>query len=473
MKFTVLGHACLYIEHNDFRLLIDPWLVGSCYWRSWWNYPEVAPQLLDTLKPTHIYLTHLHWDHFHGPTLRRFHCFDPIIILPKCPTSRMIDDIKSDFKFSHVHELIHGKKYVLGDDFSVHSYQYNPFFVDSSLLIEAGGITLFDANDSKVFGLSLSHIIARHPPIDFVFRSHSSASPVPYCVDGVNPLTTSRSPAEYSNDFIAFAAATKAKFAIPFASSHVYLHNSSVYYNQYYNSPSALKSAFLSSRSASSCVLMPSSSSWSSDTGFELSSHDYSQLSNHISDMLLKHKGALSEHALRESTAVLNRHFFERYFHDFSESLTFPLTKFRFAFLAVTNISSTSGTLCIVDLCRNSVAFINDVSYSLDVLGCYNLSFVIKLPTLVLNDCVKKRMFNSFSPSKLLTIYDPSLTGYFSTLFTYLDMFENDALPLRRIFEPRQLVVRLRRWREILDSLFFVWITRIRSKPLYFLWHHL
>ena len=79
MRFTVISHACLYIEHKDIRLLIDPWIFGSCYWRSWWNYPEVSRTLLETINPTHIYLTHLHWDHYHGPSLRKFHDIDPTI----------------------------------------------------------------------------------------------------------------------------------------------------------------------------------------------------------------------------------------------------------------------------------------------------------------------------------------------------------------------------------------------------------
>ena len=71
MRFRVLGHACLEVTSNSKQLLCDPWLVGSAYWRSWWNYPPVPDDLVDTLKPDFIYLTHMHWDHFHGPTLRR------------------------------------------------------------------------------------------------------------------------------------------------------------------------------------------------------------------------------------------------------------------------------------------------------------------------------------------------------------------------------------------------------------------
>ena len=80
MKFTVISHACLYIEHKETRLLIDPWLIGSCYWRSWWNYPEPKSDLIKSLKPTHIYITHLHWDHYHGPSLRLFEYLQPKVI---------------------------------------------------------------------------------------------------------------------------------------------------------------------------------------------------------------------------------------------------------------------------------------------------------------------------------------------------------------------------------------------------------
>ena len=147
-----------------------------------------------------------------------------------------------------------------------------------------------------------------------------------------------------------------------------------------------------------------------------------------------------------------------------------PLRKFRFAFLSLPSLSSTTGTLCIVDLSRRSVDFHDDYVYDKQSSSNLRLSFVIAVPTLVLNDCTKKRMFNSFTPSKLLRIYDNSSMALYSTLFSYLDMFENDALPLTRLLEPRQFVTRLRRWREFFDLLFFVWQIRIRSMPISSLW---
>src|SRR5690606_433537 len=66
MEFTVLSHAGLSVSGAGTTLLCDPWLVGSCYWRSWWNYPPPSEELVASLRPDVISLSHIHWDHFHG-----------------------------------------------------------------------------------------------------------------------------------------------------------------------------------------------------------------------------------------------------------------------------------------------------------------------------------------------------------------------------------------------------------------------
>ena len=62
MKFTVIGHSCLRIETSGPTILVDPWLFGSCYWRSWWHYPTVADPAPEVLEPDFVYL--------HAPPLR-------------------------------------------------------------------------------------------------------------------------------------------------------------------------------------------------------------------------------------------------------------------------------------------------------------------------------------------------------------------------------------------------------------------
>ena len=38
MILQTIGHASILLRNkkNEPVLLSDPWLLGSCYWRSWW-----------------------------------------------------------------------------------------------------------------------------------------------------------------------------------------------------------------------------------------------------------------------------------------------------------------------------------------------------------------------------------------------------------------------------------------------------
>src|SRR2546430_807773 len=73
MELETLGHASLLIRDDAGQpvLLTDPWLLGSCYWRSWWlqNYP--AQSLLDEVnRVAYCFITHEHPDHFHTASIR-------------------------------------------------------------------------------------------------------------------------------------------------------------------------------------------------------------------------------------------------------------------------------------------------------------------------------------------------------------------------------------------------------------------
>ena len=103
MEFKVHGHACLEVIASGKSIICDPWLVGSAYWRSWWNYPPLQPNVLEEINPDYIYITHLHWDHFHGPTLRKLGT-DKTIIIPKTPELKLLNDIKS-IGFKNIIEL--------------------------------------------------------------------------------------------------------------------------------------------------------------------------------------------------------------------------------------------------------------------------------------------------------------------------------------------------------------------------------
>ena len=475
MKFTVISHACLYIEYKNIRLLIDPWIIGSSYWRSWWNYPEVTEDLITHINPTHIYLTHLHWDHYHGPSLRKFQNCNPKILLPKHFNKRMKGDLLKDFSFSNIKELDHGKKYKLRDNFQLASYQFNPIIIDSALVVEADGITLLDCNDSKTFGFSLKQIINNHPKIDFTFRSHSSAQPLPHCIRGINVDKTDRKPSDYADDFIAFARATRCRYAIPFASSHIYLHELTKKFNKYYSDPSLIKKQFdLKVDSYQQCQIMVSGSSWSKNNGFSIKEHDFSNLKSDISNYALRNKEKLERQYSLEFKQKLNKKAFQNYFNEFLKASSFPLKllKFRFGFLINEKRNSTIF-LCIIDGMKKSTEIIK-ISNESEIYK-NKLSFVIKTPLYVFNDCNIKKMHNTYTPSKLLEIIITEKDGHkkLPKYFKLVDLYENDSLPLKKLLTIRNVKIILRRWRELFDLFYFFYVIKIKKGKIHQLWHSL
>ena len=147
------------IECGGKTLLTDPWLIGSCYWRSWWNYPPVDEDLIANFRPDAIYLTHIHWDHFHGPTLKKFDR-NTVIVLPLERNRRVRRDLEN-IGFTNIIEIPHGNSYGLAPDFRLTSYQFS-YWGDSALVVEADGVSLLNANDAKFMGAPLEQIIKRH-----------------------------------------------------------------------------------------------------------------------------------------------------------------------------------------------------------------------------------------------------------------------------------------------------------------------
>src|ERR1700752_1822683 len=96
MKLTFVGHAGLYVEAGSTRILCDPWL-SPAYHHTWWPYlyrysrDAISwPQFLHTPGPTHLYISHLHEDHFDRTLLAQV-SRDVTIILPDFPLTALED----------------------------------------------------------------------------------------------------------------------------------------------------------------------------------------------------------------------------------------------------------------------------------------------------------------------------------------------------------------------------------------------
>lgn len=444
MKFTILSHAGLLVEHAGVRVVCDPWLIGSCYWRSWWNFPEPDPELIGDLRADLVYLTHLHWDHFHGPSLQRLFSPKTRVLVPKVPTRRMIEDLRY-LGFEDVVEIPHGGMYALAPDFILRSYQFG-LGVDSAAVLAGGGVTLFNCNDAKFFGLPLKQILRDFPRIDFLLRSHSSAGPIPYCVENYERLPREMLAQNDSADqFVRCALHVGAQYAIPFASNHCFLHRDTTAFNGTATTPEEVSrhyrqvAAGVSSRTE--CVVMPPGSSWSDRDGFRIQQFDFGARAEYIDAMLARHRDKLDACYAEEERVGADFDSFRAYFDRMMTAIPRFIRR-RMLSPVVFEVGDASGSrFWRVDPVPGAVT---------ELPGPPAGEVVFEVHAAVLRDCTRNRMFSVWSASKRLRIKlpAPQALAVATRWLTILDLYELDTFPLALNFSPRSLAIRLRRWRE-------------------------
>ena len=463
MKFTILSHAGLLVESGGVSVVVDPWLVGSCYWRSWFNFPE--PALIDALAPNYIYITHLHWDHFHGPSLRRF-SRQTSILVPRIPTTRMVRDL-CYLGFSDVREIPHGEKIQLAPRFELHSFQFDPIAADSMAVFQDDHTVLLDANDCKCFGLSLRQVVNRFPRVDFALRSYSSANPLPYCVDGYEGDSRDRRTKEdYRDEFAAFAHKVGARYVVPFASNHCFVHPQTRHFNDTAVMPDSVAASMANTKSKHNgddpeCVVMPPGSFWSPEEGFNIRDFDYGSQLDYVEMLSRRYAGQLAAQLEREASATGDFTSFREYFVVFMAALNRP---FRWCLSRIFFVidEAERKRFWLVDFRTKQV--VEKTAVDPDCMQ-------VVTPALVVNDCCRKKMFSTWTPSKRLRIrLGAAKIERAQLLLNLLDLHEHEQLPLRRFFTRRSLSVWRRRWREplsLLWAMIALWVLRRPPKKLW------
>jgi UDP-MurNAc hydroxylase len=443
LKFKVLSHAGLAVDCQGTQLVCDPWLVGSTYWRSWWNYPPVAASTVRSLKPDFVYLTHIHWDHFQGPSLRKF---DPetTILVPDGHDSRMREDLHQ-MRFPNVVELAHGESFELAPGFKLTGYHFGFIPTDSALVIEGDGTTLLNANDTKLMGRPLAQVLDRHPRIDFVFRSHSSANSR-LCYEITDDSERSVDDVDrYVQSFTAFVCRTGARHAIPFASNHCFLHDETYPFNDTVQTPAVVEAHFEHHKTSDTELqVMVSGDSWSSEEGFEIAEHDYfERRSEHIEQYRLRKKPVLEKFYLKEARATIRDQHMSRYFADFFRALPAPFRLlYRKKPILFVLSAGESRTLYEVDIYRRSVERLESYSDA-------DYPMQIHTGTLVMKHCVTSRLLSHLPISKRVRYRTTARLERRLKLFNRLiNLYEYNVFAIRKLPLRRLLRIARLRWRE-------------------------
>lgn len=450
--FQILSHAGLLVKGGGKSLIFDPWLVGSCYWRSWWNYPPVPRPLIDSLRPDFIYLTHIHWDHFHGPSLRKFPRETPILI-PKLPSLRMRKDLL-EMGFPNVTEVGHGRTVELAPGLRITSYQFYPFN-DSAAVVECGDTTLFNANDAKFMGAPLEQILSRHPRIDFVFRSHSPANER-MCFDFMDaPMRPKHEAGRHLRDFDDFARKVGARYAIPFASNHCYLHRETFHLNHTVITPVQVEIYCRSRERANAEVkAMVAGDTWSSETGFTIGEApwftDRERCLRRYADSQAE---VLAEFYALEARTDATLVQVEGYFRKFIPALPWIARRI-FRGRPVTYVlTGKVRRFFWVDIERGVVREITGMKDADHPLQIHTSAYIFRR-------CMAQDLFIHLGIGKrVLFRCKQADANYIHILITLFNMYETGMLPAWKMLSPRFVLGWVPRWREV--ALYAAILTRM------------
>lgn len=460
MRFQILSHAGLLVSGKSKTLVSDPWIIGSTYWRSWWNYPPVSEELIASVKPDYIYLTHIHWDHFHGPSLKKLDRNTPVLV-PKGHLSRLRRDLRT-VGYRNVIELKHGEAFEVEPGFRIFSYQFF-YMPDSTLVVECDGVTLMNANDSKFMGMPLSQILRRHPRIDFVFRSHSSANSR-LCYDIVDsPDEEVDDMSAYIRTFAAFAQKTKARYAVPFASNHCYLHKETFHFNSTIQTPYAIRDFFETSGIASPKVaVMLSGDSWSSEDGFHLDPNGaryFQERERYLAEYREAQKEKLEAFYAREARAKLTLAEMERYFNGFFSSLPLAVRRlYRGRPIRYHLAAGERSYLFEIDIANRKVTAVEPGSELAPMSEIHTGALIMK-------HAMAAKFCAQIGIGKRIRFRTTSREKKYILLYVYLlNLYESEILPLRNLLRLRSFETWSLRWREVLLYLRIL-ADRMRARP--------
>jgi hypothetical protein len=235
VEIETLGHAGLLMrdEKGAPILFTDPWITGSCYWRSWWlqNYP--AADLLEELKRVrYCFITHEHPDHFHTASIRvlgkGIHFLSPE--LPQEHIAKYLSGLGYEasvvpaFRWKTIHPDVRILSIPLFND-------------DSALLIDTPTAVIVNLNDSKPRSRQLRQLcrcLDETVPnkTRILLSSYSPASIVNSFIRNAERVSL-RQKVDYVRYVCENCRLLKISYYMPFASQAIYKRTDSAWANDF------------------------------------------------------------------------------------------------------------------------------------------------------------------------------------------------------------------------------------------------
>ena len=354
-------------------------------------------------------------------------------------------------------------------DSSSRSYHFSPLVTDSAPMIEAEGVTLFNANDAKFAGAPLRQILKRHPNIDFCFRSHSSANPRAcyHTIDSEHPERIEDDVDRYVEAFSLFMAAVKPRHAIPFASNSCLLHDDVFHLNDLIQTPHMVADyfeRFARERGLNTNLrVMAPGDRWDSETGFSIQDNDwFEDRPAKLEAYRSRVAPTLSQQAEKEARISVSLRTVERYFAKLAPRVPWFFTaKLKRSEVLLVAKAGDSRSGFAVDLHGGGkVREVQPADFD-------KFDMRIEFPAIILRQALAMNMFQHAGISKRVHYYATAAAmPKLKRFVAILDMTEAELFPLRANINMRTIRAILPRWREgLLYSRVMVDVARGKDMP--------
>jgi UDP-MurNAc hydroxylase len=185
-----VSNACVVIDISPARILCDPWLTDGAFDGSWFHFPPLRTTPADLQDITHIYLSHIHPDHFDPVTLKEL----PKVPVILCGSAQPWLRHQVEALGFPTLEIAPGESAELAGGVRVWmfgSFTANPLWssdvpnvIDSAIVVENGLVAILNANDNTPDNAACE-ALRRFGTFDVALLPYSGASEYPSCFDAL------------------------------------------------------------------------------------------------------------------------------------------------------------------------------------------------------------------------------------------------------------------------------------------------
>jgi UDP-MurNAc hydroxylase len=161
MRVTNVADSCVLIEQGDLRVLTDPWIGGPA--GTWVQFPPPVVRPVDIGRLDWIFISHLHDDHCHIPTIRQLDPTAKILLMDRTPNLVLDLLLNNGIDADRIVAVAPRQRIELGPGLSAETIEPNPAheysrLVDSALVLHGEDGAVYFANDCEPYQASNDYV---------------------------------------------------------------------------------------------------------------------------------------------------------------------------------------------------------------------------------------------------------------------------------------------------------------------------